>query len=425
MNGDDTQREDDFAQFKHVKLFLGLNDEERRDIWNMTESVQYSTDEVILRQGDVGDRFLILKCGRVAVRPLLDEDEDEDLLVRFVDEQHDDNYVGEIALLDGKPRSANVIASVPTTCWSLDADKFRKVLESYSKVAMNVLDHLATRLRNTTERTCNLVKRRSAALVLIALRDLAQDGIRDKLGRVTLEPPKQDVLADMSAITREAVNRALQDELFPRGATKRSGVKWIIQHRAESIVRYWRRCSDLRSELQVLEFLKDLNGEGRTRSEIVQSVPGRNIGSAIKRLLADGYIRNQPGDDDRNPRLVRADDTHDQKEREYRKLHQDQVLLLLETLAADHADGELFISPPTDRGQGQQVIREARQQVIRAVAARILARKGDTPADDETVERAGAAVEALKREGYLRIEAVARWPLVITAKGREHLDSIS
>ena len=423
MNGDDTQT-DDFAQFKHVKLFLGLNDEELRSIWNMTESVRYSKGAVILRQGDVGDRFLILKCGRVAVRPLLDDD--EDLLVRFVDEQHDDNYVGEIALLDGKPRSANVIASVPTTCWSLDADKFRKVLESYSKVAMNVLDHLATRLRHTTERTCNLVNRRSADLVLIALRELAQDGIRDRLGRVTLEPPKQDVLADMSAITREAVNRALQDELFPSGATKRSGTKWIAEHRAESIVRYWRRCSDLRSELQVLEFLKDLNGEGRTRSEIVRSVPGRNIGSAIKRLLADGYIIKHPDDDDRNPRLARVDDAaHDQKDGKYRRLHQDQVLLLLETLAVDHAEGELFIGPTTDRGQGQQVIREARKQVIRAVAARILARKGDTPADDETVKRAGAAVEALKREGYLRMETVARWPLVITAKGRKHLDSIS
>jgi hypothetical protein len=77
--------------------------------------------EVIIRQGDVGHRFYIVRSGRLEVA------RDGGALARLGPGE----AFGEIALLLDVPRTATVTAEVPTELLSLDADAFRDLLASY------------------------------------------------------------------------------------------------------------------------------------------------------------------------------------------------------------------------------------------------------------------------------------------------------
>lgn len=150
---------------------LRANHEDLRDISGMLEEKSYEKNDKLIEQGDAGECFWILRSGKVkVVRSAPPEDEDKDLFVRFIAEEDDDCYFGELALLEEEPRSADVIAVTSVTCWVLDHTKFREVLEKFPGVARNLLRHLATRLRHVTEVARNPKHSLATALVLGALR---------------------------------------------------------------------------------------------------------------------------------------------------------------------------------------------------------------------------------------------------------------
>jgi CRP/FNR family transcriptional regulator len=60
------------------------------------------------------------------------------------------DYFGELALLDGGPRSASVVADTPVTTMRLPRGEFRRILRSEPDIALKLLQGLATRLRDRT-----------------------------------------------------------------------------------------------------------------------------------------------------------------------------------------------------------------------------------------------------------------------------------
>mgnify|MGYP003587131544 CR=1 FL=1 len=82
----------------------------------------YQPGEVLIRQGDVGDRFYLIGRGTVSVRV----EEGGESRERAVLGPGD--YFGEAALLTGQPRNATVVAVEPVEVFSLDKDDFQKAL---------------------------------------------------------------------------------------------------------------------------------------------------------------------------------------------------------------------------------------------------------------------------------------------------------
>jgi CRP-like cAMP-binding protein len=80
----------------------------------------YAPGERILVEGDVGDRYHVIESGRVEV-------------VRggvVIDEMRAGDGFGEVALLDGAPRNATIVARTPTTTRSLDGRSFVAALRA-------------------------------------------------------------------------------------------------------------------------------------------------------------------------------------------------------------------------------------------------------------------------------------------------------
>ncbi len=85
----------------------------------------YPAGAVIVRQGDAGDRFYILRQGRCEV--FVHDERGE----RLVNVLGPGDYFGEIALLQRSPRTATVCAAEATTLWTLTARDFDDVLQRY------------------------------------------------------------------------------------------------------------------------------------------------------------------------------------------------------------------------------------------------------------------------------------------------------
>jgi len=103
--------------------------------------VTFDGGHVIARQGEVGTGFFVVVSG--AVRVVRDGAE--------VARLGPGEFFGELSVLDGRPRVAQVIADGPTTCLALATWDFEAVITEEPTVALAVMRGLAHRLRDLTE----------------------------------------------------------------------------------------------------------------------------------------------------------------------------------------------------------------------------------------------------------------------------------
>jgi CRP-like cAMP-binding protein len=122
------------------RLFQGLAHGDLAAVAAAAIEVDFPADRVIARQGEIGTGFFIVVDGRVRV-------------VRdgtVVATMGPGEFFGELSVLDGGPRVAQVVAAVPTTCLAIPTWEFEKVLREEPGVALAVLRVVAARLREVT-----------------------------------------------------------------------------------------------------------------------------------------------------------------------------------------------------------------------------------------------------------------------------------
>ena len=122
-------------------LLAGVDAEGIAMIAQRMVEVDFPKDHVIARQGEVGSGLFLVASG--SVRVVRDG--------RTIANIGPGDFFGELALLDGRPRVAQVIANEPTTCLGLATWDFEAVVKEQPAVALAVMRVLAGRLRELTE----------------------------------------------------------------------------------------------------------------------------------------------------------------------------------------------------------------------------------------------------------------------------------
>lgn len=122
-------------------LFAGVDAEGIARIASRVVEVEFPKDHVIARQGDVGTGFFLVASGSVRVV------RDGETIARL----GPGDFFGELSVLDGQPRIAQVIADEPTVCLALASWDFEAVVKEQPAVALAILRGLAGRLRELTE----------------------------------------------------------------------------------------------------------------------------------------------------------------------------------------------------------------------------------------------------------------------------------
>jgi CRP/FNR family transcriptional regulator, cyclic AMP receptor protein len=122
---------------REVPLFAPLSKRQVRRIADAARAQRFARGAPIVRKGQRGETFFVILDGEATVqlsrgrsRPLGAGD-----------------YFGELALLDGEPRSATIVAKTPVLAMRLSRRRFHSLLASDSDLALELLKGLSARLR--------------------------------------------------------------------------------------------------------------------------------------------------------------------------------------------------------------------------------------------------------------------------------------
>jgi CRP/FNR family cyclic AMP-dependent transcriptional regulator len=158
---------------------------------------------VFIHEGDRGDSLFVILAGRVKV--FVADAEGREMVL---DIHGAGDYVGEMAL-DGRPRSASVIALEPTTCAVLTRDALRAAITANADVAMNLIGTLIERARIATDNVRNLALMDVYGRVARLLLSLAVEQPDGKM--VVPERLTQQDIADRVGASRDMVSRIFKD----------------------------------------------------------------------------------------------------------------------------------------------------------------------------------------------------------------------
>ncbi|MGN6487501.1 MAG: sensor histidine kinase [Devosia sp.] len=132
-----------YAIMRQVPMFAELSDAEAEELWRHSRRIGLAPGELLIREGDPGGALYIILSGRIEVTKR-DGDREVVLATRVECE-----VLGEMSLLEDKPRTASVRATQPSEFLEVGRDAFRQLLASHPDAAATLLGTVAARLRST------------------------------------------------------------------------------------------------------------------------------------------------------------------------------------------------------------------------------------------------------------------------------------
>ena len=205
-----------------IRLFDGLSESALEDLSKRCRWHKYQPNEqVIDRYSDSRDLYLIVEGRARVVNYSVTGRE-----VTF-DEREEGEYFGELAALDGEPRSANVIALNELNVACLSQEAFNRLLLEHPQVTLKILNGLAKIVRASNKRIMDLSTVGANNRVHAEILRLALPGVRTDNTAIVSPFPIHGDIASRVSTTRETVNRVFSD-LSRRGIVKRSKSNLVV-----------------------------------------------------------------------------------------------------------------------------------------------------------------------------------------------------
>lgn len=183
-----------------------LSDDDRDALLTRGGSRAFQSGEHLMRQGEPGDRVLVLLDGHVKASHV-DARGNE----RVLSFRGPGDVLGELTFSHGGPRSGNVTAIEPVRAQALTASDFRTYLEEHPTAALTLIEVISRRFRYANDArvqfgNLDTVGRLAARLVELCERygDRTDIGIRIRL------PVTQEDLGSWTASSRAGVAGALR-----------------------------------------------------------------------------------------------------------------------------------------------------------------------------------------------------------------------
>ena len=167
----------------------------------------FRRNEVIFHQGDPGDALHVITGGSVKI--VLPSAEGDEAIIATL---QPGDFFGELALLDGEPRSATAVAVEPSETLSLPRDALHELVERHPELRDALFSALAMLLRRLTTHVEELHFLDLPGRLAARLARLGRQASPKADGPVQLDwPYTQSDLAAMIGGTRQSVNRLLAD----------------------------------------------------------------------------------------------------------------------------------------------------------------------------------------------------------------------
>jgi len=124
---------------------------------------EFSAGDILCREGDPGDVMYVIQSGSVRITKAIAGEE------RVIAVLGAGEFLGELAILNGKPRSATATVTETTRCLLIEAKTLEKMVAGNSEIAMRLIKKLAKRLDSADALIEVLMHRDPKARIMLAL----------------------------------------------------------------------------------------------------------------------------------------------------------------------------------------------------------------------------------------------------------------
>ena len=131
------QRAKEIDLLKKVPIFNNLSKRQLNEISKNSNQLQFNAGHVMAEQGEKGGEFFFIVEGKAQVKKGK----------KIIRNLKSGDYFGEISLIDGKPRTASVIAENDITTLVINKRSFDHLLKTVTGLEKNILVTLCTYLR--------------------------------------------------------------------------------------------------------------------------------------------------------------------------------------------------------------------------------------------------------------------------------------
>jgi CRP-like cAMP-binding protein len=192
---------------KASPLLRSIPEDELEQLSTRVRRSHYSTNEFIFRKNDEGGSLLIIASGRVKIVSV--SQAGTEVLLNVIERGE---VFGEMALLDGKPRSADAVAAKETELISLHRRDYLPILYKSPEALGQMTSILCNRIRQTSAFVEAAVFLDASARLLRRIKALAEQYGRpepDRMGIRIQHGLSQQELGESVGLTRVSINRHL------------------------------------------------------------------------------------------------------------------------------------------------------------------------------------------------------------------------
>jgi CRP/FNR family transcriptional regulator, cyclic AMP receptor protein len=200
--------------FNNIPLFSGLSVADHGQLLQVAVRKTYPRHTLLVREGDIADRFYLLRKGRAKV--YLGDDHGREVILSILEPG---DFFCEMAMIDDEPCSANVMSLEGSEFVSIGKADFQQVMASSPDMAKRLLQSLAQRLRESNRQIESLALKDVQARVEQALQGLAKPEGKELVIPVGIT--HRDIAAMVGA-SREMVTRVFR-ELETTGSVRVDG----------------------------------------------------------------------------------------------------------------------------------------------------------------------------------------------------------
>lgn len=203
---------------KTFPLFQGLDDEVLNNIARVAMMRRITRGQTVVNAGDRPDFVYFVLTGSLKV--IVSDEEGREVILSLLGQGE---LFGEMGMFDEQPRSASVMAVVPSDLVLIAKQDFREIMRDNFEVAWRLMCNLASRLRNADRKIESLALMDVYGRVARLLIEMGEP--REGEMVVARKISKQDI-AKMIGASREMVSRVMKD----------LGQRGLIEERPDGIL---------------------------------------------------------------------------------------------------------------------------------------------------------------------------------------------
>jgi CRP/FNR family transcriptional regulator, cyclic AMP receptor protein len=207
------------AFWRSFPIFEEFSKELVAEVAGLAQWRKWPSGTVIFQRGDEGNYMILVTEGRIKLSLITSQG--KELSLRHLEPG---TLLGEMAVLDGEPRSADATATVATEGYVIGKAEFMNFITRNPEAAEAVMRYLCRRLRETTDQLEPIalydLDSRVARFFLATLKQIHGDDLPDEASlHIALS---QTEIAGILGASRPKINRSILS-LEEQGAIKRKG----------------------------------------------------------------------------------------------------------------------------------------------------------------------------------------------------------